>query len=253
MKFLCATTLVAVLASAPLLLEAKQPADGPITFSASVRVDVDAGGKPVKVEAPADLPDEIRGYIEKRVATWQYQPAHQDGVAVAATTYVGVNACAVPVGGGYHLGLDFAGNGPRHAGDQALKPPLYPDEPRRRGTQAEFVLILDIAKEGTASIGDFEKIEFDGRGGRTAFRPVLERWVKTIHFDPELVAGRPVAGQVRMPVTFVLGTRRNAEAIREEFQTKATASRECQVAAGANDMKPVAMESVVKVTPVPAG
>lgn len=105
-----------------------------VAFSASVRVDVDATGKPVKVEAPADLPDVIRSYIEKRVATWQYQPAKQDGQPVAATTYVGINACAVPAEGGYRLGLDFNGNGPRNAGDQRLKPPLYPNEPERLGT-----------------------------------------------------------------------------------------------------------------------
>ena len=42
---------------------------GVVAFNASVRVDVDASGKPVKVEAPADLPDSIRSFIEKRVAS----------------------------------------------------------------------------------------------------------------------------------------------------------------------------------------
>ncbi|MBP8615766.1 MAG: hypothetical protein KBI17_05860, partial [Thermomonas sp.] len=32
-----------------------------VAFNASVRVEVDAAGKPVKVEAPADLPEAIRG------------------------------------------------------------------------------------------------------------------------------------------------------------------------------------------------
>ena len=89
-----------------------------VAFNASVRVEVDAAGKPVKVEAPADLPEAIRGYIEKRVASWQYQPAKVAGVARPAVTYVAVNACAVPVSEGFRLGLDFDGNGPRRVGDR---------------------------------------------------------------------------------------------------------------------------------------
>ena len=119
--------LVAVLSALPLTLPAAEPESKAVAFTASVRVDVDATGKPLKVEAPADLPDAIRDYIEKRVATWQYQPATQDGVAVAATTYVAGNACAVPVEGGYRLGLDFENNGMRYAGDQQVPSPRYPN------------------------------------------------------------------------------------------------------------------------------
>ena len=243
---------VAALCASPLLVLAVEPDSKVVAFSANVRVDVDATGKPVKIEAPGDLPEAIRAYIEKRVATWQYEPAKQDGVAVAATTYVGVNACAVPAGGGYHLGLDFDGNGPRPEGDKALVAPLYPSEAMRRGTQAEFVLILDIDANGTVGFANVEKSQFDGRAGRTEFLPVLERWVKTLRFDPELVAGKPVKGQIRIPVSFLLAANRNMEQRHEEFQAGLKASRECQVAAGANEMKPVVMDSVVKVTPNPA-
>jgi hypothetical protein len=226
-----------------------------VAFSASVRVDVDAAGKPVKVEAPADLPEAIRGYIEKRVASWQYLPAKIEGVPQAATTYVEVNACAVPVADGYRLGLDFDGNGMRRAGDQRFKPPVYPAKAEINGIEAEIVLILDVRADGTARIKEVEKLEYSGRPvkeGRMAFRPELERWVKSIRFDPELVAGKPVTGKVRMPVTFSLRDGRDAKMLREELQAKSKVSRECQIAAGEDPSKPVAMSPVVTVTPAPA-
>jgi len=252
-----------ILVAASLLSLAASAADSPetrkqdvVAFEASVRVDVDAAGKPVKVEAPADLPVAIRGFIEKRVASWQYQAAKIEGVPQAATTYVDVNACAVPVADGYRLGLDFDGNGMRRAGDQRFKPPLYPVKAEINGTEAEIVLILDVREDGSARIEEVEKVEYSGRTakeGRMAFRPALERWVKTIRFDPELVAGKPVAGKVRIPVSFSLRDEGDAKALRADLQAKSRASRECQIAAGEDASKPVAMSPAVTVIPVPAG
>jgi hypothetical protein len=228
-----------------------------VAFHASVRVEVDAAGKPVKVEAPQDLPEAIGNFIEKRVASWQYQPGKIEGVAQAATTYVAVNACAVPVAEGYRLGVDFDGNGPRVAGDQRLSPPEYPAFARRTGTEAEFKLILGIQTDGRAVIDEIEKAEISGGGGRRTgsneFELELRRWVKTLHFDPEMVAGKPVREQVGVPVSFVIDPRADRQALEETLQAKAKASRECQLAAGANDMKPVALLPAVAVIPTPAG
>ncbi len=224
-----------------------------VAFNASVKVEVDAVGKPVKVEAPADLPEAIRGFIEKRVASWQYEPAKIEGVPQPATTYVAVNACAVPEASGYRLGLDFGGNGVRTATDQRLIPPMYPPTAQRAGTEADFVLILGIEQDGHASIDKIEKANISGRPGASEFEPLLRRWVKTIRFDPEVVAGKPVRGQVRMPVDFTLRTFGNRKALIDELQAKAKTSRECQMAAGDDaGPKPIAMNPAVTVTPIPA-
>lgn len=249
--------------SAPLCLALACLAAGPaiaqgetrpevVAFSASVRVDVDAAGKPLKVEAPADLPEAIRNYVETRVATWQYQPANVAGVPQAATTYVSVNACAVPAGSGYRMGVDFDGNGPRRANDQRFVSPKYPIAAEIAGTQAEFTLILNLHENGSAAIDAFERSDIAGRGGRTDFRKELERWVKTIRFDLEQVAGRPVATQVRMPVSFKLNGASDVQQVRDELQVKARASRECQAAADDGASKPVAMAPAVTVIPTPA-
>lgn len=253
MKLLCATTLAIVLSGAPILLQAAEPTPGPIMFRTSVLVDVDASGKPIKVEALQDLPVPIRNLIEKRVASWQYQPASIAGVPQPATTYVNVNACAVPTTGGYRMGLDFDDNGPRILNVKQVGPPDYPHTARNAGTEAAFSLILDIGANGHAELSSIEKADFNGGIGRQEFAPILRRWAKGLRFDVERLAGKPVSSQVRMPVDFVMGNRSTRAERITEFLAKASASRECQMAQGADPMRPVALDAVVKVTPVPAG
>lgn len=225
-----------------------------VAFNASVQVDVDAAGKPVKVEAQRDLPLVIREYLEKRVATWQYQPAKFDGVAVPATTYVQVAACAIPnsAGDAYTLAADFKGNGPRSSGGTLLPPPEYPSQARLRRLDAEFVLILDIGTDGKVIIDAIEKAEISRGAGSLEFEFELRRWAKTLRFDPERIAGNAVAGKVRVPVDFVM-KQPTEETLMEKLQVKAIASRECQMAQGGDPMRPVALDAAVKVTPVPAG
>lgn len=239
---------------AALPLRANESNDkGIVAFNASVRVEVDAAGKPVKVEAPADLPEAIRGFIEKRVASWQYQPGKIEGRPQASTTYVSVKACAVPVAEGYRLGLDFDGNGPRRAGDQRLDPPVYPRLAHRAGTEATFVLILQADADGRTELAAIEHADISGRAGAGEFEPLLRRWAKGVRFDLEQVAGKPVPTRVRMPVLFSMGQRQDRKALAAELQAKAMASRECRVASGGGGIKPVALEPAVTVIPRPAG
>lgn len=246
--------LLLALCACPLL-HAASAATKPVAFRANVRVDVDASGKPVKVQAPADLPDAIRTYVEKQVATWQYEPAKQGGVAVPAMTYVQVAACAIPnaAGDAYTLAADFDGNGPRYANDQPLPPPAYPKMALRRGEEAKFRLVLAFDGDGKTRIETIEKVEVDRKVHSSEFELELRRWVGRLHFDTELVAGQPVAGRVRVPVSFAIDEHRDLSARRDEVMAGISASRECQMARGDGAIRPVALESVVKVTPVPAG
>lgn len=247
------TTRAAVLVG--LLAAASGQAAEPdvVAFNGSVRVEVDAAGKPVKVEAPADLPDAIRTFVEKRVASWQYMPAKLEGVPQASITYVAVNACAVPVAEGYRLGVDFNGNGPRRAGDLRLDPPMYPMLAHRAGTEATFVLILVTDAAGNAQIDAIEHADISGRAGAAAFEPTLRRWAQGVRFDLEQVAGKPVPARVRVPVLFSMGLKQDRKTLREELQAKAKSSRECQLASGGGDIMPVALEPAVTVIPRPAG
>jgi hypothetical protein len=245
--------LLALLVALPGLAE-DVAERGVVTFEARVKVDVDAAGKPVMVEAPADLPEAIRDIIEKRVASWQYQPGKLDGVPQASATYVSVNACAVPVAEGYRLGVDFDGNGSRPAGDRRLMPPQYPIQAMAAGTEAEFTLILAVDGQGNARIDQVEHADISGPAGRNKFRPELVRWVKTIRFDPEIVAGKPVPSRMRVPVEFNIRDSRPRQGAHAEFQAEAAASRECQLATSGSDaIRPIALEPAVTVIPAPAG
>ena len=120
------------------------------------------------------------------------------------------------------------------------------------GTEADFVLILDLRADGTAQIASIEKAEFRGRVGRTEVQQELYRWVKSVRFDMELVDGHAVPSRVRIPVVFAMGPQGGRDALVAELQAKAQASRECLAASG-EPSRPVALESVVTVIPSPAG
>jgi hypothetical protein len=233
---------------------------GVVAFNASVRVEVDASGKPVKVEAPADLPESIRSYIEKRVASWQYAPARENGLAAAAVTFVDVGACAIPVAEGYRLGLDYKGNGPRLLTPSGrLPPPIYPKEALRSAYSGTFKVEYAIQADGSTRLEDVETLE-GGNKLAKLFNPTLKRWVEGLRYEPEHVNGRPVETTMRFPVEFKLDTGRSdmgSEQWRKnylaELQARAIASNECIAASAGNGLQPVAENSPVKVIPTPAG
>ena len=227
-----------------------------VAFNASVRVEVDAAGKPVKVEAPADLPEAIRGYIEKRVASWQYEPAKQDGVPAAAITFVRVGACAIPAAGGYRMGLDFKGNGPSlvNAGPWFMPPPRYPKEMQRRGAEGTYEVTYAIQPDGSTKVAAIEPIEGTGNRYVTSFRDALTDWIEGLRYQPEQVGGIAVATEMSFPVSFELRSGGGgSEAYRKELEARALASKECLAASSPGGPLPIATNSPVKVIPTPAG
>jgi hypothetical protein len=237
--------------TAGLLLALAVPAwaaDGIVAFQATARVEVDATGKPVRIEAPADLPEPIRAFIEKRVASWHYTPAVVDGVPQTGTTYVRVGACAVPEGGQFRLAIDYKGNGPRFAGDK-LVPPAYPQRALQHRVGGTFEVIVAIAEDGTASPESIKPLQEDRRWN-DVFKDTLAQWVGRMRYDTEQVGGRSVATRIRIPVSFTPGSTRNRSALREELEHKASTQDECRLATGAaGGLQPVALDSPIKVTP----
>ena len=236
---------------------------GVVAFNASVRVDVDASGKPVKVEAPADLPDSIRSFIEKRVASWQYQPAKAAGVPVGATTYVKVGTCAIPdaTSGGYKLGVDFKGNGPRLVSASGnLPPPQYPIEALRKSVTGTYIVNYSIQPDGSTQVGDIKLADGPNQSAKW-LRPAIARWAESLRYEPEQVDGKAVVTTMSFPVEFKINTstkRESTEAWRTrykaELEARAMASTECLLASGGPPgLTPIALDSPVKVTPTPAG
>lgn len=238
--------------------QAAGPATGAgdvVAFNASVRVEVDAAGKPIKVEAPADLPEAIRAFIEKRVASWQYAAAKQDGVPAAAVTFVQVGACALPVANGYRLGLDFKGNGPGilDSGPWFMPPPRYPTEMQRVGAEGSYRVSYAIQADGTTKVREINPMEGTGNRHASAFRDALTSWIEGLRYQPEQVNGVPVTTEMSFPVDFILRRGGSRPAYRAEAESRALSSNECIAASMPSGPLPIAQNSPVKITPVPAG
>jgi Gram-negative bacterial tonB protein. len=248
--------MLALFLAAPAIAADDAGKPGVVAFNASVRVDVDASGKPVKVEAPADLPESIRSFIEKRVASWQYTPAKQGGVPASAVTYVKVGACAIPVADGYRMGLDFKGNGPAvvDPGPWFMRPPQYPHELQRAGAQGTFQVAYAIQADGTTRLSSIKPIETTtGNRHAKAFKDEITRWIESQRYQPEQVNGTPVATDMSFPVSFELREGRGRKPYRQELEDRALASSECIAASGPSGPLPIALDSPVKVIPTPAG
>lgn len=257
MKIL-ASFAAAVLATASFATAAGDAKPKVVAFNASVRVEVDATGKPTKVEAPQDLPAQIRSYIEKRVASWQYEPAKMDGVPAPAITFVRVGACAIPVTEGYRLGLDFKGNGPalETPGPWFLPPPQYPHELQRRGAEGEFKVSYVIQKDGSTRVLSVAPLDGGNRRYAKDFIGALTEWIEDMRYRPEQVGGRAVETEMSFPVSFMLGGKDGGDwrkQYQQELEARALASRECIAASTPGGPLPIASNSPVKVTPTPAG
>ncbi len=256
MKILPLALVFSCLAAAPASAMDDATKPDVVAFNATVRVEVDAAGKPVKVEAPADLPESIRAFIEKRVASWQYEPAKQGGVPAAAVTFVMVGACAMPVAEGYRLGLDFKGNGPAvvDPGPWFMRPPQYPGEAQRGGAEGSFQVSYSIRPDGTTTLGSIVPIQTNtGSRHARAFKQAIASWIEGQRFQPEQVNGMAVATEVSFPVEFELRDGGRPGKYREELEARALASKECTAASAPSGLLPIATNSPVKITPVPAG
>lgn len=228
------------------------PEDKLIAFHTSVRVDVDASGKPVSVRAPDTLPAVVREHIEHSVALWGYQPARRDGVAVAATTFVTVGVCARPDGDRIWLGMDFKGNGPRLLSPSHRLPvPWFPVDAVRAGAEGRFNVNYTVLPDGTTRVDSVEALDRRAmRGYGRAFEQSLTSWAKGLRYEPEQVAGVAVATQQSVPVSFGVSPGR----WKPEPVNPAATKAECREAAGSG-LSPVAIDSpvTVRVTPKPAG
>lgn len=225
---------------------AAEPVSKPVAFHTWARVSLDAAGQPTSIEPSPELPEAVREYLRARVAQWHFSPPMRDGKTGSAVTFVRLGACALPEpGGGYRLGVDLKGNGPRYASAGIMVPPIYPRSDMRRGREASMRVSYLVEPDGSTR---FERVEFtDGRPHRDdSFEDAARDWVEQMHYEPEVLAGQPVRTRVEVPVTFTLGA-----PSRHSRAASVLASEECQLAAGAAPagLQPLAMDSPVQVEP----
>lgn len=219
----------------------------PVTFATTARIEVDATGKLVKVEASNDLPAHMRTYVEQQLATWTFARKGHDDLAGNATSYVTLGACALPQADGtFAMGLAFGGYGPRLSTGTMMRPT---GDLAAAIAQSRVVGHIDVAfvvnADGSAKVDAIEGIG-DPRI-RKIVSPAIKRWIAAQRFDPESVGGQPVATRVRVGLDIAQYSNRRSG----DESPPATTSPACQRAgmAVAPAMDMVSTDSVVSIKP----
>ena len=215
-------------------LAAEKAGETPLTvISTQARVEISAQGKVVAVQPDAKLPAAVGQAIRSTVAGWQFAAPLKDGQPVGGVTYVRLGACAAEVDGGLKMSFDYQGNGPRREG------PLYP-QPQfsggqlRPGQSAKMQLTYRVGADGVAEVESVDRIEGKANISQ-AFRSSLEDWIGASTFEPELVAGQPVATRMSLPFEFKMVKRDKARSrlSPKAFEQSLAAERStCQAALG---------------------
>jgi hypothetical protein len=222
----------------------------PVTFTTSARVEVDANGTPVKVDAATDLPDAVRTFVEQQLSQWKFSRT-REGEAGNAATWIRLGACAVPKGDGtYALGLAYGGHGPRLAGGATWPHPEGLGAwALRSGFNGHADLQFTVSADGTAKLDEIEGVSNPGQ--RKNLKSILGPWVADQHFDPEQIAGKPVATRSTLVIEFMSDSGRNPRATDQRIEAKTLASPACQRAGMATvpGLHSVAVDSVVSVEP----
>ncbi len=219
------------------------PAAQPVVFRTWAKVALDASGQPTSIEPGPDLPAPVREYLAAKIAQWHFSPPARGTTTGSAVTYLRLGACALPdPAGGYRLGVDLKGNGPRYASAPLMLPPVYPTQAMRQGYGAKMVVSYVVEPDGSAT---FEGIEYtDGKPrGRNVFGRAVRDWVKHMRYEPEYLAGAPVRTRVQVPVEFSIGRPDSSAHLQ-----RVLGSDECREAAStAGGLQPLAVDSPVTV------
>jgi hypothetical protein len=206
------------------------------------RVDLDANGTVLAVEAQGEDPEVVRNSVAAQVRKLHFSPASKDGKPATATTYVSMYACAEKAATGFVMSFHYVGHGPVYA------PPRYgmgyPVAAERSGVPAHYDAVLQVRADGTATVEELVRRE-KGKGFDNDFRRVIGQWAKAQKFLPELVDGAPKATRVRTAFAFVLTPRGAPADPTAKARDCAEAFRLAREAYGADE----ALDSAVGVAP----
>lgn len=216
-----------------------------VRFPATARVVLDAEGVPQQVQANAKLPGVVRQAIETRIAQWRFEPARVEGAPRPGVTHVKLQACAIPQpDGSLRVGMDYQSNGPGYADDALrLPPPRYPQPAFQLGSEGRFDVLIRVEDDGRTTLQSLKA----RRGRLKDFKEGLTAWADSLRLVPEEVDGRPIATQVRIPVSFAFDYERENAMARKAAEAR---SPECAAAAGSGQQEdpttPVVLDSPFK-------
>ena len=173
-----------------------------VLITTQARVEVNAEGKVTAVQPDAKLTPAVAQAIQATVGAWRFVPPVHDGQSVGGVTYVQIGACAVDVDGGLRMAFDYQGNGPRRQGPPTPRPPSSMRQ-IRPGETARMKLTYRVGADGVGEVESVDRISGKADISK-AFGSSLRDWIGASTFEPELVAGKPVATRMSLPFEFTV-------------------------------------------------
>jgi hypothetical protein len=176
------------------------------------RIDIGPDGAVRDYSVDGATPKAVKALVDKAVRGWRFEPIVEGGRAVTATTTMGLELTAVPLGEDFQLRIDEVHFGVGMSANK-MKPPMYPSDLMRQHVDGTVVLVLAVDAQGKVTATHAERVDL-GRLGtpaqmeawRERLARVAQRAAADWTFAPiDFVDGKPVAMNVRVPVDFRLG------------------------------------------------
>lgn len=174
-------------------------------FFYSVDAEIDDKGVVVSADViHEDITAEFEAAVIHQIKQWRIQPATRDGKAVAvSTSFVTEVNVEFRADKSASISARYVSHGPRNATNL---PPRYPTAALRSGMSAEVAVLVEVAESGkpiAIRTHSVRTTHDDARSAR-AFLAETIKVVKRWTFKPELIDGRPVSGEVLVPVKFTV-------------------------------------------------
>ncbi|MBS0457499.1 MAG: TonB family protein [Proteobacteria bacterium] len=179
-------------------------ANGPIDFSRTARLALDANGKVDSLVFDDAKPGfaKVDARLESVIRQWAFVPGSIDGKPMPTQTTLSVKLKATPDGhGDYAVTLLDAQTG---AGVVVMSAPTYPMHQLADGNEAVMSLAVTIDQRGVPEDIQVDRIDTDG--SRQEFETAAITQMKTWRFRPETVGGHPLTEHLHVPVTFCVST-----------------------------------------------
>lgn len=207
--------IVMVALALSLPVAAQRPAEREFSLNATGDIEIAADGTVHTYKLDKGQKPLIEQALDKSIRGWRFEPILVDGRPVIAKTRMRIVLDAHPIiGGDYALKVSNVWFGEPGRSNK-LRPPRYPTDAAMANLGARVVLVLKLDREGNVVQQHVEQISLSARA---ANENIAESWrrkfeqasiaaAKRWKFDvTEVINGETVAGSVRVPVDYMMGS-----------------------------------------------
>jgi hypothetical protein len=160
------------LASAPALAgktstqAALKQAESSLRVEGTITIARDGSVLSHTLEPKSPLGDDLKAFLDTRIAAWKFQPVLVDGVAVVAKVPMHLRLVAKPLEDGRasiaiastYFGGSAHGQATDHLRAASMIPPRYAREALRAGGRGTVYLVVEVDRQGRVSNVDAEQV-----------------------------------------------------------------------------------------------